>query len=134
MSNQGSQPGQGHGNDQSPPSSPESPPPTLTEETMVRAMWLAVCAVASVKLALANAVREHLNDWPGGQVMADMSGSSRAVFMQQAREHLGIEHDWFLEAIGSVDLDADYQNPPALDKDIAYIVTEIPLCLRLLMH
>jgi hypothetical protein len=77
------------------------------EERHFRWAYMAVVHVAKQKLAQANAAREDEQNWPAGQEWNDLAGSSKSIFLRQAREELGIPHDEFLEGIRSGDYNVD---------------------------
>ena len=53
----------------------------------------------------------RVNEWPAGQTWSQLNGTSRSIFLKQAREALGIDHELFLTAVrsGKYDIDDIYE-------------------------
>lgn len=66
-------------------------------------------AFAKHLLARANAEREGF-DWPAGQEWNGLVGTSHSIFLRNARDAAGINHDEYLEGIrdGTYDIDDLY--------------------------
>jgi hypothetical protein len=84
-----------------------------TEEERRNFHWAyaALVALAKMCLAEANREREGERNWPAGQTWDELNGSSRSIFMQQAREKAGIPRDEFLALVQH-----DYTNDDVLDR------------------
>lgn len=83
------------------------------EKRNFRWAYAAIVALAKRKLKEANETRENEDDWPGGQEWNDLAGTSKSIFLHQAREEAGIPHDEFLEGIRSGEYEVDdlYEKP-----------------------
>lgn len=80
-------------------------------ELAFRRQYVVVLLQAKGRLRLMNELVGQSGEWPAGQEWASLGGSSRAVFMREAREVLGIDDDTFLEPIreGRVDVQDLYE-------------------------
>lgn len=80
------------------------------EERNFRWLYAALVALAIQFLDKMNREREHPNDWPAGQTWEGLSGSSKDIFMQQAREAAGIPKRQFLALVRGEYMDDEYIN------------------------
>lgn len=62
------------------------------------ACYRALLALAKRKLADAKAENKRRGEsdcWPKDMEWSDMVGSSHSIFMRQAREEAGVDHEWY---------------------------------------
>lgn len=77
------------------------------EEKYFRWAYSLQTELAKKLLAETNASLIAPNDWPAGQEWEDLNGSSRSIFLRQARDLAGIDHTEFLEPIRSGEIDVE---------------------------
>lgn len=77
------------------------PPPSLSElaEEAFLDVYAGVVVKAQELLVKANHARPTPDEWPAGQKWTELAGTSKSMFMHQAREALGIDHDAFLKVV-----------------------------------
>jgi len=62
-------------------------------------LYARVVAKAKECLAEANAKRVDPGDWPTGMKWEELVNTSKSIFMNRARDAMGIDHDWFLRTV-----------------------------------
>lgn len=80
---------------------PSPPPPTPAEaaEEAFLDVYAGVIVKAKELLTKANQARGDADDWPAGQKWEQLAGTSKSIFMHQAREAIGIDHETFLKVV-----------------------------------
>jgi hypothetical protein len=80
------------------------------ETKYFRWAYALLVALAKRNLADRNATREAPNNWPCGMSWHELVGSSRSIFLRQAREEAGIPHQEFLDVVrrGEIDVEDIY--------------------------
>lgn len=75
-----------------------APGQVVTEEEFLK-LYAEVVAKAKEILAIWNAERESVHEWPAGQDWDHLAGSSKSSLMMKAREELGVDSHAFLHIV-----------------------------------
>lgn len=81
-----------------PPPSPEEIAEKAAEEAFLD-VYAGVVVKANELLVKANHARPSPEEWPAGQKWEELLGTNKLIFMRQAREALGIDHESFLKVV-----------------------------------
>ena len=77
------------------------------EERNFRWAYQLLMALAKRCLAETNTSLEDKREWPAGQEWDELVGSSQSIFLRQARDEAGIDHDEFLAPLRSSKYNVD---------------------------